>query len=88
MRRLLYRCVFLLFCSLPLRIHQKGGCIEHESWLVRSGMVQSLGIDLHCEQHHDFGALFASLQPHHLETKNGLSGRLLQCTSDFRAVHE
>ena len=62
--------------------------MKQESWLVRSGMVQSLGNDLHCEQHHDFGALFAGLQPHHLETKNGLSGRLLQCTSAARAVHE
>lgn len=48
-------------------------------------MVRSLRIDLHCEQHYDFGALFAILQPHHLEIENGLSGRLLQRGSHVRA---
>lgn len=46
--------------------------------LVPIQMVQSIGVDLHCEQHRDLGALFARLQAHHLEIENGLSGRVLQ----------
>ena len=41
-------------------------------------MVQPLRIDLHRKQHRNLRALFAGLQPHHLEIEDGVPGRLLQ----------